>query len=117
MILSSAIYMFYIYEVKKKKAALFCFLSDAAHKIYSSFYVCRTGSLLLFIPSNVAFISVIRHSMFNLFRIIFWYEVTYDQKKKTYYIKIRDRMLMFGVFASYLRNLHFAAAEGPYPIT
>lgn len=26
-------------------------------------------------------------------------------------------MLMFGVFGSYLRKLHFAAAEGPYSIS
>lgn len=26
-------------------------------------------------------------------------------------------MLMFDVFASYLRKLHFAAAESPYPIS
>lgn len=55
--------------------------------------------------------------MFCLFLFIFWYEATYDQKKKIYYKKISDRMLVFGEFASYLRKLHFASTEGLYPIS
>lgn len=81
-ILSAAIYRFCIL-MKQKNTALFCFLSDVPHNLKSYLYVRRIGSLLLFALSNMKFIYVIKHSMFNLFIFIFWCEATYDQTKKS----------------------------------
>lgn len=38
-------------------------------------------------------------------------------KEKIYSIKIKDRLLIFGVFTSYLRKLPTASAGGPYPVS